>query len=310
MQHLDEGLLHALVDGEVPSEDLDPLTSHLAACADCRIRLDEARGLAVSAAALVDAIEVPSFNAPAARTPMSRAARRDWIRPLAFAATLVLAVGLGYSARGWRDGRDERPAFATQSAEDTAGTSEPRTGGPIPSPAGQTGRAEQRRAVQAVPERKAERGEAAPAPAPPERVSAPFPSSKTTIAPVVPPRDTLISEIGEAIRGGLRSSRTADARNPVAAAPSVRNDLEVRQETERVSLEDAIRRLGGHLRLIQGIVPARAEIRDGSVRLVYAVGPWTVFLDQRLAGDSLHVELLAPPGMPNDSVASLRARIR
>ena len=43
--HLDDGTIHELLDGEIPSAQLPPLQAHLAACAECRARLDSAREL-------------------------------------------------------------------------------------------------------------------------------------------------------------------------------------------------------------------------------------------------------------------------
>jgi hypothetical protein len=98
MQHLDDGVLHALVDGEVPSAELGPIQAHLDGCADCRSRLDEARNMAGESNALIELIEVPAAHevSPAAAPRMRRPAA-TWIRPLGLAASLALAVGLGYA---------------------------------------------------------------------------------------------------------------------------------------------------------------------------------------------------------------------
>ena len=98
MQHLDDGLLHALVDGEVPSTELGPIQAHLDGCAECRIRLDEARSMAGESNALIELIEVPAARevSPAA-APRSRRPAVTWLRPLGLAASLALAVGLGYA---------------------------------------------------------------------------------------------------------------------------------------------------------------------------------------------------------------------
>jgi len=117
MQHLDEGFLHALADGEVPSEELGPVREHLDACDTCRARLDEVRMEAETARELIEFIEVPVL-APADRriggsadqpvdgqtgNPAPSAARGaggQWVRGLALAASLVLAAGIGYYGRG------------------------------------------------------------------------------------------------------------------------------------------------------------------------------------------------------------------
>jgi anti-sigma factor RsiW len=96
--HLDEGRIQELVDGEIPSSELLPIQAHLAACAECRARLDEARAIAGEADRLIETIELP--EPPVRVAPRAPAARpRAWMRHLAWAATLVVAAGLGYVAR-------------------------------------------------------------------------------------------------------------------------------------------------------------------------------------------------------------------
>jgi len=113
MQHLDEGFLHALADGEVPSDELDPVREHLEACETCRARLDEARMEAETARELIEVLEVPALahegttegrtDGPTDPRTDGQGARRvggQWVRGLALAASLVLAAGIGYYGRG------------------------------------------------------------------------------------------------------------------------------------------------------------------------------------------------------------------
>ncbi|HSE53216.1 MAG TPA: zf-HC2 domain-containing protein, partial [Gemmatimonadales bacterium] len=98
MPHLDEGTLHALLDGEIPSAELPPIQAHLRGCAECRARLAEEQDLLAESDRLIEVLELPEA-APAA-VPLRNATRRVWPTRLAWAATVVLAAGLGYSARG------------------------------------------------------------------------------------------------------------------------------------------------------------------------------------------------------------------
>jgi hypothetical protein len=100
MQHLDEGLLHELVDGEIPSIDLPPIQAHLAACYECRARLEEAREFAGEAERLVETIELTEEDPSRGVVASPRPRARPWGRDLAWAATVVVAVGAGYLARG------------------------------------------------------------------------------------------------------------------------------------------------------------------------------------------------------------------
>jgi hypothetical protein len=59
MPHVDEGTLHALLDGELAPEALTEVRVHFATCASCAARLGEARQLLVETERLVNALELP-----------------------------------------------------------------------------------------------------------------------------------------------------------------------------------------------------------------------------------------------------------
>jgi anti-sigma factor RsiW len=134
MQHVDEGTLHALLDGELPPEEAAQVRLHFATCPSCSARLDEARQLLAETERLVSALELPDAAPQAARpnaapgsraaagtvagvlvppspstplppldpvvlipeNPTSREVRRSRLRYMAWAATVVVAVGAGY----------------------------------------------------------------------------------------------------------------------------------------------------------------------------------------------------------------------
>jgi putative zinc finger protein len=101
MPHVDEGTLHAYLDGELPSAERKTLETHLAECASCRTQLAEERALLERASALLGATRpverpVPPFEQ---LRPTPRALKRSVWRvrtPVAWAASIALALGLGY----------------------------------------------------------------------------------------------------------------------------------------------------------------------------------------------------------------------
>lgn len=133
MSHIDEGLLHAHLDGALgPDEQLvwTGAEAHLEVCADCRRRLAEARRLRDAASSVLAGADTPSAARPAFETVLSEAARRagdaretgladaasddvppavpplarrpPWWRStirLAWAASVVLALGAGWIGR-------------------------------------------------------------------------------------------------------------------------------------------------------------------------------------------------------------------
>lgn len=117
--HPDEGVLHALLDGEVPSSELAPLTAHLSACAECRARMEEARAFREEAERLVSAIELPPEEVRPGWSRRGRPRRQIRLAPLAFAATLLLAIGVGYASRTIQDAG----SAARETADQDPGTS-------------------------------------------------------------------------------------------------------------------------------------------------------------------------------------------
>lgn len=120
MRHMDDGTLHTWLDGQV-SEPADAawIEEHLRGCETCRARLTEERTTRDRADALLAAAAPaggqPPFQELVARAasasarrvddlsaepqPLSRGARRAWLVPASWAASLVLAVALGWTAR-------------------------------------------------------------------------------------------------------------------------------------------------------------------------------------------------------------------
>lgn len=109
MPHVAEGTLHAYLDGELPSAERTTLETHLAECASCRAMLAEERALLERASAVLGAARPADRPAPPfeqisrARSPT----RSSWhVRmPVAWAASIALALGLGYYLRDSDIGR-------------------------------------------------------------------------------------------------------------------------------------------------------------------------------------------------------------
>ncbi len=114
MSHVDEGLLHAYLDGALPpgTPERRELEAHLGVCADCRVRLDDARRTKDTAQHALDAAStdvVPSWDTIVAEHARREAggaggagsgpARRRPFIPMAWAASVVLALGAGFMGR-------------------------------------------------------------------------------------------------------------------------------------------------------------------------------------------------------------------
>ena len=131
MQHLDEGTIHAWLDGALAPPEAEQVAKHAAECATCAAAVAEARGIIAGSARIVAALDdVPGGvipgNGPAASG--SSTWRRLRLTPAraALAATILLAVSTTLTLRS-----SSKP----QSKSDSLVTiAEPRTAAPATAP--------------------------------------------------------------------------------------------------------------------------------------------------------------------------------
>lgn len=106
MQHLDDGRIAEFLDEALTAEARATVEGHLAACAACRDRLDEAARVRARAADILARTGPRDLAGPPFETIAKRAGRADRTRPrvrylriVAWAATIVTAAGVGWYAR-------------------------------------------------------------------------------------------------------------------------------------------------------------------------------------------------------------------
>jgi Putative zinc-finger len=116
MSHVDEGTLHAYLDGELAPVERERVDTHLKGCPACQARLAEERAIIERASRLLGMATPPQRTIPPLH--QLRQPRLAWRlrRPLAWAATLILAVGLGWFARGSMVQRRESDAGSAEMA--------------------------------------------------------------------------------------------------------------------------------------------------------------------------------------------------
>jgi len=98
MSHVDEGMLHAYLDGELPAGERSALEAHVAQCEACRARVHEERALVERASTLLSAVRPLERPAPPFEQIRRPPKRSPWrVRTsFAWAASIALALGLGY----------------------------------------------------------------------------------------------------------------------------------------------------------------------------------------------------------------------
>lgn len=343
MSHLDEATLTALLDGELAAADRQQTEQHLAGCAECRRLHEEVRGFAGEADVLIDSVQLAE-RIP--QKPGRPAAGPGWdrFRPLAWAATLILAAGLGWSASARRFDQGDLGRQAAGLAEQKA-------------PAAPTAAA-----LPPERERVAPRQDKPPtrqATEPP----APITTDMAKAATAAPD-----AEADQARNAAGRAESSVRSNPPAAALAAeaqqvgplvVTGPRDAPSPTGRfgaaTSLDQAVRILGGTVKLIDGLNPIRVQIGPPErlpggqalevVRITYLDPPGReLWLDQQrspapsegraapsaaggmLAGDTLitsagdgltRVRWISPDGfrltltgyLPGDSLRSLVRRV-
>lgn len=133
MSHVDDGTLHAYLDGELPWVEAQGLAAHMAQCPTCRTRLEEEQALIGRADELLGLAAPPHRDLPPLRTGDLRLPARLWWQvrlPLAWAATVALALGIGmYLGGGAAPVRESRAPvesdLASRRARQAPGTPQP-----------------------------------------------------------------------------------------------------------------------------------------------------------------------------------------
>jgi hypothetical protein len=133
MPHVDEGQLHALLDDALAQDEALALHEHARNCAQCAARLDQARALRARAAALLATAQpsragIPAFETVLERAQRSPAARSAWApstSSLARAATIILALGIGWFSHDLTQRAAVRDQVPQAGAERSARASPP-----------------------------------------------------------------------------------------------------------------------------------------------------------------------------------------
>jgi hypothetical protein len=139
MQHLDEGTIHAWLDGELPLEERSAVEAHVASCDACKAAVAEARGFIAASSRILTALDavpggvVPATaNGPATTRPAVHrrfVISRAW---MAAAAVLVLSTVTVIAVRPGSDAAQLRVASASRDEKKQATSAAPAEDMPQP----------------------------------------------------------------------------------------------------------------------------------------------------------------------------------
>jgi hypothetical protein len=121
MSHADDGTLHAYLDGQLAPVERAQVEGHLASCPACRTRLDEERALIERADALLGLATPPERAVPPFHQLHQPRPAWGFRLPAVWAATVLLALGLGWYLGGARgEGAREGDVAKTTHADSGA----------------------------------------------------------------------------------------------------------------------------------------------------------------------------------------------
>jgi len=205
MQHLDEGTIHAWLDGALPTTEAREVEEHVGECGACSAMVAEARGLVAGASRIVSSLDVVRGNV-IPKKPAGGAGKSLWhslhLTPAraALAATVMIAVSTLLTVR-----HDTETKLIPPSA--------PASVAPAP-------------ASREAPAINAQSAAPASRPAPPPSVrgatalsDAPVPRPKDEVTSPAKPKEEARADIAsDAVRPRLDSLRVEPAKTAVAGA--------------------------------------------------------------------------------------------
>lgn len=293
MQHLDDGIIHTLIDDELDAEARAEAEAHLAGCAGCSARLARERAIVGDALGLVESLDAPTAPGPAAApggAPATHgppvvlfptnleAERRQLVRRrvLASAAMIVVAAGAtwfalqgGSSFDGTVAPEPTRQAATPPPPTDTdTGTGTGSAAAVAPPPAAPEASEGPRESPREEPTVRAASDEER------EQVAAPMAGvtgGAVADAAVPPPAQAEMAtrqrvrqeEAAPAVATPPAPAPERDA--PQAMAAAAEPEVQARRMALSIGLDEAERHLGSRLHVIDGMSPSSVSVIPGTL---------------------------------------------
>ena len=299
MRHIPEDELHAYLDQALSRTQCVEIESHLADCPPCRATRDGIAALRDRTTALLSRLAPPPSFPPAFERLRRRAAevesqRRRRLHVVAWVASLVLALGLGWSASSLVRSRADRaaPSVATTADRTPAAvaTQETRSPSAVPVPSAETARAVPARQPRVI--RRAPRSGAVLAPPDHGRAES------------APSRNEVVAPSSDSARAAREATLSVLSPTPTLELtqlePSGRQD-ELDGMWRTMSWDGAKAEAGERLPHIDGLPVVRVQVQSGE----QSSRPVTVVAQQLASGQVIRT--IEGPATDVSQILSRRA---
>jgi Putative zinc-finger len=312
MQHLDEGMVHAWLDGALSADEAARVERHAAECADCAALVAEARGLVAGASRILSALDeatsvvplgmsrplvipqeraigmseplvIPQERAKRASVGISSPGRSRWTRPAALAAAAGVVLMAGSAIVLNRTGGRASVGAFVDSVQPAAGTTEESV--PLPGVAAEA-------PVGAAPEAARGDGRGAAGAATSSRLAVPVP-------PPAPPRQA-------AAGSGGANRRAFGLRAPAAPVPAAGRAANAANRDSGATLEPVVPTAVSSVAQKAAAAPSRASTLNEQASTQAAAPP--VAAPAAAADAAAQQRLMAPERAQGQRAAVGRAR--
>jgi len=272
MQHLDEGTIHAWLDGALPADEAERVAKHVDECRDCAAMVAEARGMIVAAGNIISSLDHVRGGVIPASTPTPAVAgqhslwRRLRLTPAraALAATLLVAVASLLTVRRVSEPGAARVATSESKPLPVTATSGlPVQAAPPPPRDSLPGLAEKAAPLRPSPKSMAAAERQAGARDSTHVLNAMSPKPEQTMAKARPALDSVTSAVTDRAQAAAAAPRAAPSPANVAGAQAskaadARGDAE-RQFPRTLQLQEATGRLRSATGELEGCYQIRTD---------------------------------------------------
>lgn len=270
-EHLDEGTIHAWLDGELTPDESAKVESQTAACAECAALVAEARGLVAASSRVLSSLDavpggvIPGIDAGADQLAALRARRREtsrrWWNDRRIVAAASLVFVAGAASLVWRTAGDEAVTSRTERVVDAVQVAAD-SAVPVATTTPSVGEAPAREA-------KVEASAPVPNPAPP-RVTA-----NRAIDSTVDRKAVMDAALARGSAVAANESRRTDSISLRPRQPTIDSARVASPSTQRLAVESQMQQQGA-------AAPTQQSLRQRSERVQAAAPPPTLGVGARL----------------------------